>query len=120
MIFDLLNNSKFQLYLFHLLIVPLIIYFILFKSTKLIYTLSKILGIIVILYHIYKFIQSYKLGFISYVNLIHILIIGPLLLLVGILEKNTPLVINDFLLILIFGSIVVFLNKILKIINVYE
>ena len=116
---DILKNSLLQLYLFHLIIVPTIIYFLLYKPSKLLFKLTIVFSVSIILYHLYKLWVNYKLDYISYVNLIHIFIIGPLLLLVGILGKNIPLVIKDFLLILLFGSIIVFLNKIIKILNIY-
>jgi hypothetical protein len=111
---DILENPKIQLYLFHLILVPTIIYFILFKPNKLIYRLTILLGILIILYHFYKLWNNYKIGFVSYVNLLHILVIGPLILMIGIMEKNIPLVIKDFTLILMIGSIVIFSKKIIQ------
>jgi uncharacterized membrane protein len=63
------------------------------------------LGIIIILYHIYKTYNYIKLGKGFWVNLIHIFIVGPLLIYIGYYEEKTARLYFELLLMLGFASI---------------
>ena len=80
--------------LFHVLLVaPLFIWVGIAKSSIPFYVFNfvLILGIIVTLYHAYKtFIRFQKNSGLIWINLIHVLIVGPLLIYVGANKKDTP------------------------------
>lgn len=59
------------------------------------------LGLFIILYHIYKAI--YKKD--AWVNYIHIFLIGPLLVLIGYLNKSAPRKLFEIILMFAFASI---------------
>ena len=63
------------------------------------------LGIIIILYHIYKVYNYIKAGKGYWVNLIHILLVGPLLIYIGYNREKTERKYFEMLLMLGFASI---------------
>lgn len=65
-----------------------------------------VLGILVTLYHAFKAVRRYLSGS-SYiwVNLIHALWIGPLLLYIGAMKNNTPRACYELLLLTAFGAL---------------
>lgn len=81
--------------LFHIFIVaPLLIYVGLQKYlSPTFYQFLYYLGIGVILLHLFKSIK--KLPRIAYLNYLHVLLFGPLLVYIGYNEKNTPLFVYD-------------------------
>ena len=97
-------------HLFHLLFVgSLFLYVgITGKNTpEWLYSVFYYLGFIIILYHLYKSylkISKDKTGFL-WVNLIHILFIGPLVLLIGKNGKESPRYFYELLLMFGFASI---------------
>jgi hypothetical protein len=64
-----------------------------------------ILGIIIIIYHSYKAYIKLKAGKNPWVNWIHILLVGPLLIYIGYNNKNTPRLYYELLLMLGFAAI---------------
>lgn len=97
------------LHLFHLLgVVPFFFYIALVRSNmpQVVFYILIALGSILIIYHSYKGIKKYLAGSnYWWVNLIHALIIGPLLIAIGILEKNTPRAIYEALLLVTFSAL---------------
>ena len=81
--------------LFHIFIVaPLLIYVGVKQNlTHTFYQFLYYLGIGVILFHLFKSIK--KLPRIAYLNYLHVLLFGPLLVYIGYNEKNTPLFVYD-------------------------
>jgi hypothetical protein len=63
------------------------------------------LGIIIVLYHSFKVYKKLKLGFNPWINYIHIFIIGPLLLYIGLNREKTPRLYFEILLMLGFSAI---------------
>jgi hypothetical protein len=109
------------LYLFHLLVVgPLFIYVGLrrYKTTNFLYSTLFLLGIIVLLYHLYKFYNAYKNDYINHVNIFHVLLVGTLLIYIGFMKEKTNYVYFDLLTILGIGLVGYFAFKTYKILNV--
>jgi hypothetical protein len=63
------------------------------------------LGIFIILYHVYKTYLKYSAGKNPWVNLIHILIVGPLLIYIGYNKQLTPRYAYELLLMLGFAAV---------------
>ena len=109
------------IYLLHLLFVgPLFMYVGLrkYKTTNFLYSTLFLLGIIVLLYHAYKFYTSYKNDYINHVNIYHILLVGPLLIYIGYQKEETNYVYFDLLTIFGLGLVGHFAFKTYKILNV--
>ena len=102
-------NINFLVHLFHILIVGGLFIYVGIKRDKISKTLFSILfglGIIIILYHLYKTYNYIKEGKGYWVNLIHILLVGPLLLYIGYNGDKTARLYFELLLML-FGAIIV-------------
>jgi hypothetical protein len=69
------------------------------------YSVLLILGIIIILYHGFKVYTKLKEGFNPWVNYIHIFIVGPLLVYIGLNREKTQRLYFEILLMLAFASI---------------
>lgn len=93
------NLSYFKiLFLFHILVVSILLFYIGIKRNKLpiwIYNLMIITGIIIILYHIYR-VLTHGLKYTIW-NYLHIFIFAPLLIYIGIKKKNTNKIYYDFI-----------------------
>ena len=92
-------NTEQIVHLFHILIVGTLFLYVGIireKIPKLLFPVLLILGVIIIVYHIYK---PY------WVNLIHILLVGPLLVYIGYNRENTSRRYFEMLLMLGFASI---------------
>jgi hypothetical protein len=75
------------------------------KTTpKLIFWLFLVLGIVIVLYHSYKGYTHYLEGHVIWVNLLHILVVGPILLYIGALGEQTSRMWFEILLMLGFAS----------------
>ena len=100
--------SLLALHSFHLFaVVPFFLYVALTRSsmpTALFYSLI-VLGSVLIVYHGYKAVVRY-MGGSNYwwVNLVHALIVGPLLLYIGIMKKTTPRAAYEGLLLITFAA----------------
>ena len=102
-------DTHLLLSLFHLVgVVPFFLYIALSRAntTYTVYRIAFILGIIITLYHGYKTILKFKAGSQSvWVNLIHLLFIGPLLIYVGYMEQQTPRAAYELLALSGFGAL---------------
>jgi hypothetical protein len=83
--------------LFHIFIVaPLLIYVgVKQKLSHTFYHFLYYLGIGIILFHLFKSIK--KIPRIAYINYLHVLLFGPLLVSIGYKERNTPLFVYDMI-----------------------
>jgi hypothetical protein len=101
-------DSDSFVYLFHILIVgSLFLYVGIYKDKiqPLVYPVLFYLGIIIILYHIFKVYKYITLGKGYWVNLIHIFIIGPVLIYIGYNREKTARLWYEILLMLGFAAI---------------
>lgn len=80
--------------LFHIFaVVPFFLFIALNRAntSQLVFRIAFIVGLVITLYHAYKAFLKWKAGSQSlWVNLIHFLFIGPLLIYIGFYEQNTP------------------------------
>uniref|UniRef100_A0A6C0IBL2 Uncharacterized protein n=1 Tax=viral metagenome TaxID=1070528 RepID=A0A6C0IBL2_9ZZZZ len=101
--------SMFVLHAFHLFaVVPFFLYVALTRSsmpTAVFYSLIA-LGIVLVVYHGYKAVVRY-MGGSNYwwVNLIHALIVGPLLIYIGVKQKEAPRAAYEGLFLLTFAAL---------------
>ena len=101
-------NASLFVHLFHILIVGgLFLYVGIVKSNipAFMYSILITLGIIIILYHIFKVSKKLTTGMNPWVNYIHIFIVGPLLLYIGLHREKTQRFYFEILLMLGFASI---------------
>ena len=99
---------RIYVHLFHILIVgSLFLYVGIYKTTMptLMYPVLLWLGLIIIIYHIFKVYNYIKEGKGYWVNLIHILIVGPLLVYIGYNREKTARLYFELLLMLGFAAI---------------
>lgn len=95
-------------HLFHILIVGSLFLYVGIYRTKipeLMYPFLLGLGIIIIIYHSYKAYNYMKQGKGYWVNLIHILLVGPLLIYIGYNKDKTARLYFELLLMLGFAAI---------------
>lgn len=112
-------NKEFFVHLFHILIVGSLFLYVGISRNKIpswLYTGLLGLGVFIILYHAFSAYKYIKQGKSAWVNLFHILIVGPLLIYIGYNNKATPFSAYQFLLMLGFAAIgyhgyYMFLNK---------
>ena len=94
--------------LFHLLaVVPFFLYVGIQRAAMAdqVYTSLWILGAIITVYHGYKALIKYKNASPSlWVNLIHMLVVGPLLIFIGAKGKDTPRYAYELLLMVAFAA----------------
>ena len=79
-------------HLFHILFVGVLFLYVGINGTKIpafIFPFLKYLGIIIIIYHSYKAYLRLSNGKSAWVNFIHMFLIGPLLLIIGIYGIDT-------------------------------
>ena len=101
-------NSETLVHLFHVLIIGSLFLYVGIERTNIptfMFPLLLGLGVIVILYHIFKVYTYMKLGKGSWVNLIHILLVGPLLVYIGYNGEKTARLYFELLLMLGFAAI---------------
>ncbi len=102
-----MNSSAF-IHLFHIIIVGgLFLYIGINRENifKPLFNILLFLGFIIIFYHLYKVYDYLNTGKSIWVNLIHILIIGPLLIFIGYNRENISRKYFEILLMLGFASI---------------
>ena len=95
-------------HLFHILIVGSLFLYVGIERTNIpsfMFPLLLGLGVIVILYHMFKVYTYMKQGRGYWVNLIHILLVGPLLVYIGYNGEKTARLYFELLLMLGFASI---------------
>lgn len=87
-------DTHLLLSLFHIFaVVPFFLYIALSRASTLpiVYKIAFVLGLILMVYHGYKSFLKWKAGSQSlWVNLIHFLFVGPLLIYIGYYEDQTP------------------------------
>jgi Na+-transporting methylmalonyl-CoA/oxaloacetate decarboxylase beta subunit len=95
-------------HLFHILIVGSLFLYVGInreKNPRFIFPVLFYLGIVIILYHTYKLLGYLKENKGIWVNLIHILIVGPLLIYIGYCKEKTARLYFELLLMLGFAAI---------------
>lgn len=101
-------NTETLVHLFHILIVGTLFLYVGITREKipsLMYPILLALGVIIIFYHIYKAYNYMKAGKPYWVNLIHIILVGPLLVYIGYNRENTSRRYFEMLMMLGFASI---------------
>ena len=101
-------NSETLVHLFHILIIGSLFLYVGIQRTNIptfMFPLLLGLGVIVILYHIFKVYTYMKLGKGYWVNLIHILLVGPVLVYIGYNGEKTQRLYFELLLMLGFAAI---------------
>ena len=101
-------NISTLVHLFHIIIVGGLFLYVGInreKISKSLFPLLLGLGIIIIFYHMYKTYNYMKQGKSYWVNLIHILLVGPLLIYIGYHGEKTARLYFELLLMLGFASI---------------
>jgi hypothetical protein len=101
-------NPESLVHLFHILIVGSLFLYVGIERTNIpsfMFPLLLGLGVIVILYHMFKVYTYMKQGRGYWVNLIHILLVGPLLVYIGYNGEKTARLYFELLLMLGFASI---------------
>lgn len=96
------------IHLFHIIIVGSLFLYVGIVQAKIpsfFYPMLLILGIFIIIYHSYKAYIKIKSGKNPWVNYIHILLVGPLLIYIGYNNKNTARLYYELLLMLGFAAI---------------
>jgi len=94
--------------LFHILIVGGLFLYVGIEKTNIpnfMYSILTILGIVIILYHCFKVYKKLKIGINPWINYIHIFIIGPLLIYIGVNKAKTQRFYFEILLMLGFAAI---------------
>jgi len=102
-----MDYDKF-VHLFHILIVGGLFIYVGINRDKIykpIFTGLLYLGLLIILYHLYKIYGYIKQGKGIWVNLIHVFIVGPLLIYIGFNGEKTTRKFFELLLMLGFASI---------------
>ena len=101
-------NSETLVHLFHVLIIGSLFLYVGIQRTNIptfMFSLLLGLGVIVILYHMFKVYTYMKLGKGYWVNLIHILLVGPVLVYIGYNGEKTQRLYFELLLMLGFAAI---------------
>ena len=101
-------NTEIFVHLFHVLIIGTLFLYVGITKDKipsLMYPFLFALGIFIMIYHIYKVYNYIQEGKPYWVNLIHILLVGPLLIYIGYNRENTSRRYYEMLLMLGFASI---------------
>lgn len=101
-------NTKQLIHLFHILIVGGLLLYVGINREKIpkkMFPLLFVLGLVIILYHSYKTYNYMSTGKRFWINLIHVLIIGPLLVYIGYYKEKTSRKFFEMLLMLGFASI---------------
>ena len=101
-------NTSSLVHLFHILIVGGLFLYVGIERTNIptfMFPLLLGLGVIIILYHMFKVYTYMKQGRGYWVNLIHILLVGPLLVYIGYNGEKTARLYFELLLMLGFASI---------------
>jgi len=91
-------------HLFHIFFVSGLLFYVALTRTRLptfLYPVLLGLGALVVVYHIYK--SLFKKN--AWVNYIHIFLVGPLLVYVGVVRDKTPRKVFELLLMLAFASL---------------
>ena len=101
-------NIRILVHLFHIFFVGILFLYVAIyrdKNSQRMFSFLLGLGIFIIFYHLYKVYNYLKIDKPIWVNLIHILIVGPLLIFIGFHKQNTQRLYFELLLMLGFASI---------------
>ena len=102
-------DTHLLLSLFHIFaVVPFFLYIAFSRASTnpIVYKIAFVLGLFLMLYHGYKAFFKWKAGSQSlWVNMIHILIVGPLLAYIGFYEEMTPRAAYELLALTGFGAL---------------
>ena len=101
-------NTDALVHLFHIIIVGGLFLYVGINRDKILKPLFSVLlflGFVIIFYHLYKIYGYLKIGKGIWVNLIHVLIVGPLLVYIGYYGEKTSRKFFEILLMLGFASI---------------
>ena len=101
-------NSETLVHMFHVLIIGSLFLYVGIQRTNIptfMFPVLLGLGVIVIFYHIFKVYTYMKQGKGYWVNLIHILLVGPLLVYIGYNGEKTRRLYFELLLMLGFAAI---------------
>ena len=71
------------------------------KMPEILYPIILVFGVVVILYHVYKAFLVKD----AWINYIHIFIVGPLLVMIGLYKKGTPTKIFELVLMVAFAAL---------------
>jgi len=96
--------EDFYIHLIHILVFSTFLGYIGIEQTKMpkfLYTVILSIGALVIVYHIYKSIFKKD----AWINYVHILIVGPLLVYIGLYKEETPRKIFELILMMAFASL---------------
>ena len=117
-------DTHLLLSLFHIFaVVPFFLYIALSKAstTYTVYKIAFVVGIAITLYHAYKALLKFRAGSQSlWVNLIHMLFIGPLLIYIGLMETQTPRAAYELLAISGFGAAGYHVYYLIQMMNLVE
>lgn len=117
-------DTHLLLSLFHIFAVaPFFLYIALSRAntTYTVYKIAFVVGLFVTLYHAYKSLLKFRAGSQSlWVNLIHVLFIGPLLMYIGLLEQQTPRAAYELLAITGFGAAGYHIYNLIGMLNLSE
>lgn len=101
-------DTHLLLSLFHIFgVVPFFLYIALSRASTsyTVYKIAFVVGLVITLYHGYKSFLKWKAGSQSlWVNLLHVLFVGPLLIYIGLNEQQTPRAAYELLAIAGFGA----------------
>jgi hypothetical protein len=96
--------EDFYIHLIHILVFSTFLGYIGIEQTKMpkfLYTVILSIGALVIVYHIYKSIFKKD----AWINYVHILIVGPLLVYIGLYKEETPRKAFELTLMMAFASL---------------
>ena len=101
-------NTELLVHLFHIIIVGGLFLYVginIEKISKIVFSILIVLGIFIILYHLFKAYKYLNEGKGIWVNIIHIFLVGPLLIYIGYNKDKTKRLYFEILLMLGFASI---------------
>lgn len=117
-------DTHLLLSLFHIFaVVPFFLYIALSRAntTYTVYRIAFVVGIVITLYHAYKSFVKFKAGSQSlWVNLLHVLFVGPLLTYIGYMEQQTPRAAYELLAIAGFGAAGYHIYYLIQMMNLVE
>lgn len=95
-------------HLFHIIFVGGLFLYIGIKQKNMfnfMYNFILATGVLILFYHFYKGYKKIIMGKNAWVNIFHVLIVAPLLILTGIKKQNTPRYIYELIFMLAFAAI---------------
>jgi hypothetical protein len=101
-------DKNFLVHLFHILIVGTLFLYVGIRRTNIpnfMYSVLIAFGILVLLYHSFKIYKKLQEGVNPWVNYIHVFIVAPLLLYIGLNKKKTSRLYFEILMMLGFAAI---------------